>query len=275
MSKVIIFSLFLLLSIKGYNQHKYTFRFKTVGGRPLPYTTVLWTEKNGLSANEFGVCTINTEVKIDSFVFSNVGCKARTFYTNDINEHDTIRVVLEEIEKELQEIIVISNGTIIESGVLEARPNSFVINQTPIHVQEAIRCNIEKPFAKIISFLVFVKKGKSTDVPLRIRIYNNGKNNLPDEDVLTESVILREYKSNAWNEVSLEDFNLYLKKGTYYAGIEWLSTSQTSENQLEIGEIANKRQEQKTYIKFANRSWRQQTCNNGCTNIMIKLKLLQ
>jgi hypothetical protein len=185
---VLIFILFFC-HLAGYNQYKYIFSFSSESGKLLPYVTVLWNEKNGLSANEIGVCSINSEVKIDSFNISNVGFESKVVYTNDIITKDTIKITLKETNRELPEIIVISNGVIGECGTLESKPNTFVINQTPIHFQEVVRCDIEKSVAQIIAFSVFIKKGSSNDVPLRIRIYKNGQNDLPGEDVLFESLV--------------------------------------------------------------------------------------
>lgn len=258
-------------------QFKYNFVISSINGNRLSYSSVLWGKVNGLSANEQGICSFTSVTKIDSFVFSNVGYKDSLQLSANFKPiNDTIYIQLQALSKKLPDAIVIANGKLIEAGTIATKANSYILNNTPKHLITALRVELQKEISKIISFSVFIAKGSTTELPLRIRIYNNN-NNSPFEDILIDNVVLKEYKSNVWNEISLEDYNLFIPKGNYYIAVEWLCTEQTKQNGLRVGIVMSKQQTQQTFYQHSNRKWVKDivTVDGESENIMLKIKLLQ
>lgn len=254
--------------------YKYNFVITSEKGDRLEYATVMW-KSGGLSANDLGVCVINSENPIDTFFITNVGYNSIKKSAMELSfNNDTAYIKLSPTTSKLPEIFVISNGKTLEKGTIAESPNSFIINQTPAHVQGSVSIDIENDVAQILSVSFFVHKGSSTDLPLRVRIYKDN-NGIPGEDILTSSVVAKKYNTNAWNEVLLDDNNLFVQKGKYYVAIEWLCTEQSKQNELKIGLSKNKNFGANTYWSFTN-GWRQTKClNDVCTNLMIKTKILQ
>jgi len=70
---------------------------------------------------------------------------------------------------------------------------------------------------------------------------------------------------------------LFLKKGIYFIGIEWLCTEQTKQNGLKVGMILNKEQKPNTFYRYPLKNWMPHLTNSDGENhnIMLKIKLLQ
>ncbi|MBS1640546.1 MAG: hypothetical protein JSR12_10865 [Bacteroidetes bacterium] len=278
MKKIFFYSLlFLLKQSSLIAQQRYNFVISSITGERLPYASILWGKANGLSCNEQGICSFTSITKIDSFVFSNVGYKDSLQLSANFKPiNDTIYIQLQALSKKLPDAIVIANGKLIEAGTIATKANSYILNNTPKHLITALRVESQKEISKIISLSVFIARGSTIELPLRIRIYNSN-NNLPFEDILIDNVVLKDYKVNAWNEIFLEDSNLFLRKGIYFIGIEWLCTEQTKQNGLRVGILMSKQQIQQTFYQHSNRKWVKDTVtvDGESENIMLKIKLLQ
>ncbi len=270
------FSLFLIIffvSISLYAQNEYLISVNNKLGNRIPYASISWGKTNGVSANEKGVAKISNTAQIDTIYASSVGYPIQTLRLNDLPRNgDTILVILSEQTSTLPPITVFAKENISEVGIKETE-TSFISNRYR-NVIAALEVRQPGELCKIKSVSVFIHKKSQLNVPFRIRVFSKNSAGLPENDLLTSNVICETYKPNEWNEISIEEHNVFIDTKEFFLAIEWLNIDELKDNNdLQVG-LTNKDASVGTLFKLANKPWRKLGISGSkLDNIMLKANL--
>lgn len=271
------FSLFLIiisLSISLFAQNEYLISVKNKLGGRISYASISWGKATGVSTNETGIVRISSIAPIDTIYASSVGYPIQTSSLNDLPRiGDTILVILSEQTAALPPIIIFAKEKINEVGITETE-TSYISNRYR-NVIAALEVRQPGELCKIKSVSVFIHKKSQPNIPFRIRIFSKNGSGLPENDLLTSNVICETYKSNEWNEISLEVYNVFIDAKEFFLAIEWLNIAELKDNNdLQIG-LTNKDARIGTLFKLANKPWRKIGISDSkFDNIMLKANLI-
>jgi hypothetical protein len=251
--------LFFILcnSFFALGQNEYLFSVKNEKGEKLPYASISWGKgSKGISANENGFAKIVSVNLIDTIHASSVGYPIKHLIISELQKiGDTLNITLIQQKNILPPITVFSNEKITEVGIVETE-TSFISNKYR-NVIAAVEVQQPGSLCKIKTVSVFISRKSDKNVPFRIRVF--GKNSLgqPEHDFLTSNVVCNSYKINDWNNVSLEDNNVFMDLKEFFIAIEWLNITDNNikNNDLQIG-LTNKNSKAITQFKFPNQPWK-------------------
>jgi hypothetical protein len=268
------FLFFFFLSVSLFAQYEYLVSVHNKLGNKIQYASISWGKTTGISANESGIAKISSTSPIDTIYASSVGYPIQSFLIKDLpRSGDTIRIVLFEQNDFLPPITIFSKEKIAEVGITE-KETSFISNRYR-NVIAALEVRQPSELCKIKSVSVFIHKNSQLNVPFRIRIFSKNSSGLPDNDLLTSNVICKSYQNNQWNEISLENDNVFINAKVFFIAIEWLNITELKDNNdLQVG-LTNKSLQIGTFFKLANKPWRKSvTTGSKFDNIMLKANLV-
>jgi hypothetical protein len=268
------FLFFFFISISLLAQYEYLISVHNKLGNKIQYASISWGKTTGVSANESGIAKISSTSPIDTIYASCVGYPIQSFLLNNLpRSGDTIRIVLFEQSAVLPPITIFSKEKISEVGITE-NETSFISNRYR-NVIAALEVRQPSEICKIKSISVFIHKKSQLNVPFRIRIFSKNSSGLPDNDLLISSIICKSYQLNKWNEISLENDNVFVSVKEFFIAIEWLSIAELKDNNdLQVG-LTNKNVQIRTFFKLANKPWRKSgTIGSKVENIMLKAYLV-
>ncbi len=270
--KIGIILLFLTLKTTLiFSQQSLDLFIKDSHGNPLPYTSVIWARSTGLVSNVDGFIQIPDKSKIDSLFVSAIGYKNKILYREDIINRARIDISLEYSVIQLPEVIIAKYNEESVFGVEEKRETSYIKNGICTNLQGALLIKSYNYPAQCRSLSVFIAKQSTSTIPYRLRLYEVGNDGLPGNDLLTESLIVNSYNTNAWNTYELDSTIVQLPKNGFFVAIEWLCIDLKSDNGLCIG-LSSKKDESLTYYKYGNVGWIQLRYKTSISkdNLMIK-----
>lgn len=263
---------FVIVSVNAQSQYLISVRNKL--GYGIPYASISWGKITGISANSIGFAKISNSSVIDTIYVSSVGYPIQTLRIKDLPiTADTILVILSEQTVSLPPLTVFAKEKISEVGITETE-TSFISNRYR-NVIAALEVRQPSELCKIKSVSVFIHKKSQLNVPFRIRIFNKNGLGLPENDLLTTNVICETYKKNEWNEIVLENYNVFIDKKEFFLAIEWLNISDLQDNNdLQVG-LTNKDNQVRTLFKLANKPWKKLGISGSkFDNIMLKANLI-
>jgi len=246
---------------------------------PIPFASInLREEQTGALTNEYGYFQLAMPTKVieDSVIVMALGYKRTALFVKR-------GANMEEIILQLpRQPIALSNVQIEASKVhplvLGARSNSpgaGMIQGMP-GSQYAFMCKNEKSkkLGTIRTVSFFIGENGFPREPFRVRIYKaNGNYNAPNEDMLTESVIVSAARGGEWFTVDLSPYNLIAPEEGFYVAMEWIVsgdkfyTTNFMDNYTPYGQILRPTfefKDSRTWSYAIGRGWNLVTlANNG------------
>lgn len=182
----------------------------------IPYVTVkLLNKPEGVYANEDGFFLIKA-LQSDSLLVSCVGYKPERLI---IPKSDTIF---------LQPIVVVLDE--VKVSAKKRKEKSFGYYHTKkkgglgshIQIEHAIKLIVPQEYISYRIKKVKIKCGNRKDSnPVRLHIYSQGKDGMPDKELLTKDILINNnIKMN--NEIDISNLNLVLSDRELFVGIEWI-----------------------------------------------------
>ncbi len=185
----------------------------------IPYATVKVLNKpEGAYVNENGLVLIRANSS-DSLHVSCVGYKPVRLLIDTV---DTI--FLQPVFIALDEVKVNARKRKEKSvGYYnEKKTNSL---RSKIQIEHAIKLTIPKGIISYRIKKVKIRCGDRNDTNLiRLHIYSQGKDGLPDKELLPKDIIVNQcLRSN--DEIDLSGFNLVLSDRVLFVGVEWINSN--------------------------------------------------
>lgn len=208
----------LLFSIHVFSQDKLTKIVCDAQTRKgISFATIKVLNKpDGVYANEEGMFVIKV-LKSDSLLVSCVGYKPEKFL---IPQADTI--FLQPIVVAIDEVKVSTvKSKEHHIGYYNTR-KKFNMLGGRIQIEHATRLIIPQDYISYRIKKVKINNGNRGEAnPVRLHIYSQGKDGLPDKELLTEDIIINNcIKSN--DEIDLSRLNLVLSDRVVFVGVEWI-----------------------------------------------------
>lgn len=219
MKNWIVLSIFALLpSINAFGQNnlrKVVCDAQTKKG--IPYATIKVINKpEGVYANEDGLFVVKA-LKSDSLLVTCIGYKPEklVFPKADTIFLQPIVFVLNEVKvnaKKRKEFSIGYHNTKKAINFLGGN----------IHFEIATKLSIPEKFSSYRIKMVKIRNGNRNDPnPVRLHIYSQGKDGLPDKELLTEDIIINNcIKVN--DDIDLTKLELVLSERVLFVGIEWV-----------------------------------------------------
>jgi hypothetical protein len=225
---VLIFYVFLTLP--GFAQTNYRMVVSDVLSRKgIPYATIKVINKpDGTYADESG----RFEVKIlakDSLLVTCIGYRSKMVAPNQ----DTI--FLNPVVVNLDEVKVRSKkAKECTVGLADSKKDGTFYFCGNIHTETSILISIPDSFTYYrIKGIKFNSKHENGTSLIRLHIYSQGKDGMPDKELLPEDVIINKYlKSNG--QIDMSRFNLILNNRVLFVGLENIESN--TKFSLEKGE---------------------------------------
>ncbi|MDR6562846.1 MULTISPECIES: carboxypeptidase-like regulatory domain-containing protein [unclassified Arcicella] len=192
------------------------------------YATIsLINKPTGTVSNESGNFCLDIQGKRgieDSLLFSALGYEQRIFSLNDFLHSDTIflrekNVVLEEVTVKSRKNKMIDYGTFHKRWIVyqaSYNPNSGTIIAARIENHDNVKGVITNLHYRLSpEKSEFVKKYR-----LRCRIFKNGENNKPSEDLLNDNIIVEATPEDKFINVDISSHNISLNDKYVWIGIQ-------------------------------------------------------
>ena len=246
---------------------------------PIPFASInLAEEQTGALTNEYGYfqLAMPTKVTEDSVIVMALGYKRTALYVKRGTNMEEIILQLP------RQAIALSNVQIEASkvrplmlGAHSNSPGAGMIQGMP-GSQYAFMCKNEKAkkLGAIRTVSFYIGENGFPREPFRVRIYKaNGNYNAPNEDMLTESVIVSAARGGEWFTVDLSPYNLIAPEEGFYVAMEWIVsgdkfyTTNFMDNYTPYGQILRPTfefKDSRTWSYAIGRGWNLVTlANNG------------
>ncbi len=246
---------------------------------PIPFASInLREEQTGALTNEYGYfqLAMPTKVTEDSVIVMALGYKRTAlFVKRGTNMEEIIlqlprqAIALSNVQIEASKVRPMTLGAHSNSpgaGMIQGMPGS----------QYAFMCKNEKlkKLGAIRSVSFYIGENGFPREPFRVRIYKaNGNYNAPNEDMLTESVIVSAARGGEWFTVDLSPYNLIAPEEGFYVAMEWIVsgdkfyTTNFMDNYTPYGQILRPTfefKDSRTWSYAIGRGWNLVTlANNG------------
>ncbi|RZL16260.1 MAG: carboxypeptidase-like regulatory domain-containing protein [Hymenobacter sp.] len=246
---------------------------------PIPFASInLREEQTGALTNEYGYfqLAMPTKVTEDSVIVMALGYKRTALFVKRGSNMEEIIIQLPKQAIALANVDVITKG--LKPTMLGAHSNSpgaGMIQGMP-GSQYAFMCKNDKAkklgLIRTVSF--YIGENGFPREPFRVRIYKaNGNYNAPNEDMLTESVIVSAARGGEWFTVDLSPYNLVAPEEGFYVAMEWIVsgdkfyTTNFMDNYTPYGQILRPTfefKDSRTWSYAIGRGWNLVTlANNG------------
>lgn len=246
---------------------------------PIPFASInLAEEQTGALTNEYGYfqLAMPTKVTEDSIIVMALGYKRTALYVKRGTNMEEVILQLP------RQAIALSNVQIEASkvrplmlGAHNNSPGAGMIQGMP-GSQYAFMCKNEKSkkLGAIRTVSFYIGENGFPREPFRVRIYKaNGNYNAPNEDMLTESVIVSAARGGEWFTVDLSPYNLIAPEEGFYVAMEWIVsgdkfyTTNFMDNYTPYGQILRPTfefKDSRTWSYAIGRGWNLVTlANNG------------
>jgi hypothetical protein len=235
-------------------QNLYQFFIVNSNNEVIPYASLSWGKNKGIVSNSNGSATIHSYEKIDSVTISSIGYLSTVFVLS--NYKDPITVTLANGDVTLPSIEVWANGKLSIYGTNERiERGSYFKNKECINLQNMqMFSGYEQPNF-LVSFSLFISKASSNNLPFRIRAYTLNNMRMPDKDLIHHNIVIKDYKTDSWNEFLLDSLYIKLPPEGFFIGIEWLCSDIKETNGLCIAE-ASDIDNYNTVLRFGGSDWR-------------------
>ena len=246
---------------------------------PIPFASInLREEQTGALTNEYGYfqLAMPTKVTEDSVIVMALGYKRTALFVKRGSNMEEIIIQLPRQAIELKPVDITSKG--VKPTTLGAHANSpgaGMIQGMP-GSQYAFMCKNDKAkkLGAIRSVSFYIGENGFPREPFRVRLYKaNGNYNAPNEDMLTESVIVSAARGGAWFTVDLTPYNLIAPDEGFYVAMEWIVsgdkfyTTNFMDNYTPYGQILRPTfefKDSRTWSYAIGRGWNLVTlANNG------------
>lgn len=212
----ILLFLFVFQTLTGFTQvSRRLIVSDAVSRKGIPYATVKVLNKpDGAYADESGRFVVKTLAK-DSLLLTCVGYQSKTV----VPQQDTI--FLDPVVINLGEVKVRSKKpkeyTI---GLADSKREGTLYFCGNVHTETSILIRIPDSFAYYrIKGVKFNAKHENGISLVRLHIYSQGKDGMPDKELLSEDLLINKHiKSNG--EIDLSRFNLVLNDRVLFVGLE-------------------------------------------------------
>ena len=246
---------------------------------PIPFASInLRDEQTGALTNEYGYfqLAMPTKVTEDSVIVMALGYKRTALFVKRGTNMEEIIIQLPKQAIALANVEVSTKG--VKPALLGAHSNSpgaGMIQGMP-GSQYAFMCKNDKSkklgLIRTVSF--YIGENGFPREPFRVRIYRaNGNYNAPNEDMLTESVIVSAARGGDWFTVDLSAYNLVSPEEGFYVAMEWIVsgdkfyTTNFMDNYTPYGQILRPTfefKDSRTWSYAIGRGWNLVTlANNG------------
>ncbi|MBS1511546.1 MAG: hypothetical protein JST86_11935 [Bacteroidetes bacterium] len=258
-----------------YAQNKLEVHLVNKSGSPLVYVSVSWAKSLGLVSDEKGSLVIPDKNQIDSLVLSAIGLKTKIIPKDSLQNKSSVTITMDSAVIDLPEINITKYKIEKDFGVTDGvKQTSYFKNGQCINLQSALLITSYNYPAQCKNVSVFIAKQSSTALPFRLRLYEVTSDGLPGKDLLTENIVMTDYKSGSWSTFNLDSLHIELPQNGFFAAIEWLCNDLKSESGLSIG-TTNRLDGALTYYIYGNTGWFQLKIKGEPLkeNVMIKVKI--
>lgn len=207
---------FVFQTLTGFTQSSYRLVVSNaVSRKGIPYATVKVVNKpEGTYADSLGRFEVKTLVK-DSFLITCVGFQPRKI----IAQGDTI--LLNPIVVNLEEVrVATKKPKEYTVGLADSKRVGTLYFCGNVHTETSILIRIPDSFTYYrIKGVKFNAKHENGISLVRLHIYSQGKDGMPDKELLSEDLLINKHiKSNG--EIDLSRFNLVLNDRVLFVGLE-------------------------------------------------------
>ena len=215
---IVLSILVLLFSMCVFGQEKLSLNVSDAHTRKgIPYATVKVLNKpEGAYANDNGMFLIKA-TRSDSIMVSCVGYKPARLLIGSV---DTI--FLQPVVIALDEVKVNAKKRKEKSFGYYNTKKSTTFLGGEIRFELATKLFVPKEYVSYrIKKIKINTRNRNEANPVRLHIYSQGKDGLPDKELLTEDIIINDWiKAN--DEIDLARLDLVLSERVLFVGIEWI-----------------------------------------------------
>lgn len=191
---------------------------------PVPFATLTnQTRQWGQNATEDGTFTLNQLKVNDTLVVSSIGYyEIRMPY---IKLHDNAKLYLTIRPIQLSEVQIRKKGR-SKNIWLGSKENASFASVGSLSSQnlQQVALFIPSPnqfegyITKVGYWVASLGKART---PFRVRIYKN-EGGKPGKDLLTQSLVVRAKRSNAWRDIDVSEFEISFPSDGFFVAMEWL-----------------------------------------------------
>ncbi len=259
--KILSLFLFVLISIisSGQNINISGVILNKNDKKPIPYVSIYSIKSNIFyDADLYG----NYEISIpfnDTIIFSSIGYE--NLILSNFILHDSI--YLNEKIHQLKDVIV-AKSIPIEVGILNNKVTRSFIGESLNDSYEAVTLiNVPEAIGQFkISKIKFKQKSYSSDMILKLHVYETKANNLPGDELLNNQVIISSKDNkNGIIEIDIKNQNIILANSSFFVGVQFITKNKISmtssrRNDIGLGET-NRLSEKLTYrrSRALNYTW--------------------
>ncbi len=219
--------LFLLFSISLAAQTKGVVK-DSISGKPIPFVSV-WSENQniGTTSEENGEFIINTNEKSKKLVFSALGFEKKTIKITDAKN-----VKLIAVDYQLDEVVISKPKRIKEIKIGNSK-NRFYLPEpqvVPWIFAKTFYLDDKNADAKYIKTISFFTKSEVDGAIFRVRVFSI-KNDMPNEDIVTDEIIVATKKGKHENIIDMSFYKLEIPKDGIVIGFESLFVSKNEYKQ--------------------------------------------
>jgi len=273
-----IFLLLLSMPLLVSSQ-KLTIKVVSEDNKAIPYCSVTWNKHLGLVTDSMGEVGIPDILQADSIIIYALGFEQKILSRSDINNISSLIVTLKQSIIQLPEVIVWDASTFKEFGVT-VKKEGYIYFKYSIctNFQLAVKVSGYSGPAKLNAVSVYISSASQDSVPFRFRIYDMNEQGFPGKDLITENVIVANYKKGHWNNIDLTEYNFgKLPANGFFISMEQLCNDLKENIGLSIAGT-DEINSQLTFFKNGNANWTSFSSpspnkRNRPTNFLIKATL--
>ncbi len=195
-------------------------------GNWLGYASISNTKhSSGICADSLGVFSLELPAT-DTLLISSLGFETIKVPVKKITEN-FITFYLKESPVFLDEVLVSPTNKLTTFGIQNSKPDTRIKAQIKNNFEICLLINnpdkLQGALKKVSYYII---KGGKHNTPFRVRIYSLDNNGLPDEDLLTQSIVVKSNSFNKWYEVNLSKKNISFPENGIGIAMEWLYTAE-------------------------------------------------
>jgi hypothetical protein len=242
----------------------------------------LLKSNNGTNTNLEGKFTLNIKENLnDSIKVSYIGYKSKYFSLKEYKEDKdySLNINLTTEENQLEEIIVTQKRIKYNKkyNISETREGDISMFSLIGHETACLIENPKAELGRIKSLKLYIRKNKNADfiAKFRIKIYSYNKiENKPEENLLTEDLIINPKNKTYQYVIDLEDKKIPFLEDGVCVGIELVDENNESKKGDKIApgfRFTYGENKQLTWYNYRNKGWAKNDLHNRKSNAMSNL----
>ena len=215
----------------------------SVSGKPIPYVNI-WVENEniGATSEENGTFEIKISDTSKTLIFSVIG-----YETKKISTSNSDNIVLKPIIYQLEDIVIFKPKNTKEIEIGDSKKRFYLPEPQTIPWIFGRKFTAEDSEIKFIKNIIYYTNSEVEKGIFRVRIYSIGNDGIPNEDILSNEILVEVKKGKHKTIVDLLKYKIEIPNEGIIVAFENLLIDQNKYMQSGINIKTKKRTEQLNY----------------------------